>query len=47
MLAIPIAMLFIHAYEPNLNMKQFLEYQSGIGGFTYFLEAVGNKDSLD
>jgi hypothetical protein len=36
----------IHAYEPNLNMKQFLEYQSGIGGFSYFLEAVGNKNDM-
>ena len=27
----------IHAYEPNPNMKQFLEHQSEIGGFTYFL----------
>jgi FkbM family methyltransferase len=34
----------IHAYEPNPNMKEFLEHQSGIGGFTYLLEAVGNKD---
>jgi hypothetical protein len=29
----------IHAYEPNPNMKQFLEHQSGIEGFTYSLEA--------
>src|SRR5215831_20283786 len=36
----------IHAYEPNPNMKQFLEHQSGIGGFTYFLEAVGNKNDM-
>jgi len=36
----------IHAYEPNPNMKQFLEHQSRIGGFTYFLEAVGNKDDM-
>jgi FkbM family methyltransferase len=34
----------IHAYEPKPNMKEFLEHQSGIGGFTYLLEAVGNKD---
>ena len=36
----------IHAYEPNPNMKEFLEHQSGIGGFTYLLEAVGNKDDM-
>jgi FkbM family methyltransferase len=36
----------IHAYEPNPNMKEFLEHQSGVGGFTYFLEAVGNKDDM-
>jgi len=36
----------IHAYEPNPNMKEFLEHQSGIGGFSYFLEAVGNKDDM-
>jgi FkbM family methyltransferase len=36
----------IHAYEPNRNMKQFLEHQSGIGGFTYFLQAVGKKDDM-
>jgi FkbM family methyltransferase len=36
----------IHAYEPNPNMKRFLKHQSGIGGFTYFLEAVGNKDGM-
>src|SRR5262249_34403075 len=36
----------IHAYEPNPNMKRFLEHQSGIGGSTYFLEAVGKKDDM-
>jgi FkbM family methyltransferase len=36
----------IHAYEPNPNMKEFLEHQSGVGGFTYFMEAVGNKDDM-
>jgi hypothetical protein len=27
-------------------MKRFLDHQSRIGGFTYFLEAVGNKDDM-
>src|SRR5262245_8739462 len=33
-------------YEPNPSMKQFLKHQSGTGGFTYFLEAVGKKDDM-
>ena len=33
-------------YEPNPSMKKFLEHQSGIGGFTYFLKAIGNNDDM-
>jgi hypothetical protein len=36
----------IHTYEPNPSMKKFLEHQSGIGGFTYFLKAIGNNDDM-
>jgi hypothetical protein len=36
----------IHAYEPNPSMKQFPKHQSGTGGFTYFLKAIGNNDDM-
>ena len=31
----------IHAYEPNPANQEYLSYQSQVGGFTYFPEAVG------
>ncbi|MGL5064327.1 MAG: FkbM family methyltransferase, partial [Microcoleus sp.] len=34
----------IHAYEPNPNLETYLENQSQIANFTYFMEAVGATD---
>ena len=34
----------IHAYEPNLYLENYLKHQSQIANFTYFMEAVGDRD---
>jgi hypothetical protein len=34
----------IHAYEPNPYLENYLKHQSKIAKFTYFLEAVGDRD---
>lgn len=40
----------IHTYEPNPNLKKYLQVQAEAAGFSYFMEAVGLEDgtvSLD
>ena len=34
----------IHAYEANPYLENYLKHQSKIANFTYFMEAVGNRD---
>ncbi|MEG3953496.1 MULTISPECIES: FkbM family methyltransferase [unclassified Microcoleus] len=34
----------IHAYEPNPYLENYLKHQSQIANFTYFMEAVGDRD---
>ena len=34
----------IHAYEPNPYLENSLKHQSKIANFTYFMEAVGDRD---
>lgn len=34
----------IHAYEPNPYLENHLKHQSKIANFTYFMEAVGDRD---
>ncbi|MEG4842780.1 hypothetical protein [Microcoleus sp. B9-D4] len=35
----------IHAYEANPHLENYLKHQSQIANFTYFLEAVGDRDA--
>jgi FkbM family methyltransferase len=41
-LAFPQAV--IHAYEPNFQLKLYLDHHSFEGNFIYFLEAIGPQD---
>ncbi|MCC3405682.1 MAG: FkbM family methyltransferase [Microcoleus sp. PH2017_10_PVI_O_A] len=34
----------IHAYEANPNLENYLKHQSEIANFTYFMEALGDRD---
>lgn len=34
----------IHAYEANPNLEIYLKHQSEIANFTYFMEALGDRD---
>lgn len=34
----------IHAYEPNIQLENYLEMQARAADFTYFMEAVGLED---
>lgn len=34
----------IHGYEPNKEMQFYLDHQSKIGNFKYYMEAVGSKE---
>jgi FkbM family methyltransferase len=34
----------IHAYEPNPYLENYLKHQSKIANFTYFMQAVGDRD---
>jgi FkbM family methyltransferase len=34
----------IHAYEPNADLRPYLEHQARLGRFEYYMEAVGSTD---
>ena len=36
----------IHCYEPNIEIQEYLKHNSKLGGFDYYLEAVGDTTKL-
>ena len=36
----------IHCYEPNFKIEKYLSFNSNVGNFNYYIEAIGAKNSM-